>query len=195
MSEPSRRIFSLDEFLRWEDRQEQKFELVDGQTVMMAGGTQAHALIAANIVSALRAALRGGPCRPSGSDLRLPIPATGNSRYPDVTVDCGRFDPAARDATEPRIVFEVLSDSTGWYDQTRKLRDYDAVPSIRQYVCVSRSEARVLIWRRDAAGRLVPEAAILDGDATLDTGEGGVSLRLADIYEGTGLAASSAGSS
>lgn len=189
MSEPFHHRLSLDEFLTWEDRQERRFELVDGQAVMMAGGTQAHALIAANIVAALRPLLRGRPCRPSGSDLRLPIPATGNSRYPDVTVDCGRFDPAARDASEPRIVFEVLSDSTGWYDQTRKLRDYDGIPSIRQYVCVSQSERRVLAWRRDGAGRLVPDPVIVDGALSLDLEGPAIHLPLAAIYEETGLPA------
>lgn len=187
MSETSRRIFGLSEFLQWELGEERRFELVESEAVMMAGGTQAHALIAANIVYALRTALRGGSCRPFGSDLRLPIPATGNSRYPDVIVDCGRFDPDAHDASEAAVVFEVLSDSTGWYDQTRKLRDYDSLPSIRQYVCVSQSERRVLVWRRDGSGRLVPDAVILDGTLALDLGVATVELPLADIYEGTDL--------
>ena len=187
MSETSRRVFDLTEFLSWETAQERKFELVDGEAVMMAGGTQAHALIAMNITSVLRTLLRGSPCRPSGSDLRVPIVATGNCRYPDVTVDCGTFDPAAHDASEPTIAFEVLSDSTGWYDQTRKLRDYDSVPSIRQYVCVSQSERRVLVWLRDASGGLVPEAVVFDGVLRLHLGAATVDLPLAEIYEGTGL--------
>ena len=205
MSETSRRVFDLTEFLSWETAQERTFErlphirchleLVDGEAVMMAGGTQAHALIAMNITSVLRTLLRGSPCRPSGSDLRVPIVATGNCRYPDVTVDCGTFDPAAHDASEPTIAFEVLSDSTGWYDQTRKLRDYDSVPSIRQYVCVSQSERRVLVWLRDASGGLVPEAVVFDGvlrlhlgAATVDsTVRARIGAYLAEIYEGTGL--------
>ncbi|WP_246333100.1 Uma2 family endonuclease [Aureimonas mangrovi] len=187
MSETSRRIFSLADFLVWESEQERRFELVDGEAVMMAGGTQAHALIAANIVSALRSRLRGSSCRPSGSDMRVPIPATGNSRYPDVTVDCGRYDPTSNDASEPVILFEVLSDSTGWYDQARKLRDYDNVPSVRQYVCVSQSECCVPVWERDALGRLVPEDVLLDGSLSLALQDGPADLPLAEIYEDAGL--------
>lgn len=189
MSELHRRVFSLAEFLDWEEAQDRRFELIDGQAVMMAGGTQGHALIAANIVSSLRTSLRGGPCRPVGSDLRVPITTTGNSRYPDVTIDCGRFDPKAHDASEPTVVFEVLSDSTGWYDQTRKLRDYDGVPTIRQYVCVSQSEPRLLVWRRDDEGRLVPDAVIVDGMIELELPGSVIRLPLTDIYEGTGLRA------
>lgn len=188
MSEAVRQTFGLDEFLEWEREQERRYELVDGVAVMMAGGTQAHALIAANLVSALRSRLRGSPCRPSGSDMRVPITATGNSRYPDVTVDCGAFDPTSHDATRPTIVFEVLSDSTGWIDQTRKLRDYESVASIRQYVCVSQSERRVLIWRRDGSNRFVPDAILVDGSLRLDFEGFEVELPLPDIYEETGLA-------
>ena len=53
---------------------------------------------------------------------------TGNGRYPDMTIDCGRFDPDALTASAPTAVFEVLSDSTRKTDLLIKLRDYDATP-------------------------------------------------------------------
>ncbi|KQQ82018.1 Uma2 family endonuclease [Aureimonas sp. Leaf324] len=187
MSEAKARIWKLSEFLLWEEGQERRFELVEGQAVLVAGGTQAHALIAANIVSSLRPLLRGSPCRPGGSDLRIPIVETGNVRYPDVTVDCGPFRPEAHDASEPRVVFEVLSQSTGWYDQTRKLRDYERVPFIRQYICVSQSELRVSLWLRDEGNRLVPQDDVLAGSVAIDLDGYSLDLPLADIYDGTGL--------
>jgi Uma2 family endonuclease len=192
MSEAVQQTFGLEAFLAWEREQERRYELVDGVAVMMTGGTQGHALIAANIVAALRSRLRGSSCRPSGSDMRVPIPATGNARYPDVTVDCGPFDRSSHDASRPTVVFEVLSDSTGWFDQTRKLRDYDSVASIRQSICVSQSEPRVLVWRRDGSGRLVPDAILVEGALQLDLEGLMADLSLADIYEETGLLDASA---
>ncbi|WP_279482119.1 Uma2 family endonuclease [Aureimonas sp. SK2] len=187
MSEARARVWSFPDFLLWERDQERRYELVEGQAILMAGGTQAHALIAANLVSSLRPLLRNSPCRPSGSDLRIPIVKTGNVRYPDVTIDCGPFRPEAHDASEPRVVFEVLSQSTGWYDQTRKLRDYEGVASIRQYVCVSQSEVRVSLWLRDDGGRLVSQDDILRGNLAIDLGPPPLVLPLTDIYDGTGL--------
>ncbi|WP_182085511.1 Uma2 family endonuclease [Aureimonas sp. ME7] len=184
MSHAKREGWSLPEFLDWERGQDRRYELVDGEALLMAGGTQAHALIAANLVAVLRPFLRGTPCRPSGSDLRIPIPSTGNLRYPDVTIDCGRFDPASHDASDPRIVFEVLSQSTGWYDQTRKLRDYEAVSSIHQYICVSQSEARVSIWLRDGEHRFKAQDDVLDGAIALALGEAMPMIWLRQIYEG-----------
>ncbi|RIY02061.1 Uma2 family endonuclease [Aureimonas flava] len=187
MSEAKARTWSLSDFLLWEEGQECRHELVEGHPILMAGGTQAHALIAANIVSTLRSLLRGSPCRPVGSDLRIPIVKTGNVRYPDATIDCGPFRPDAHDASEPNVVFEVLSQSTGWYDQTRKLRDYESVASIRQYVCVSQSETRVSLWLRDDVGRLVPQDDILHGSVAIDLATTSFALPLAEIYEGTAL--------
>ena len=58
---------SLEAFLVWEEAQDEKHELVDGapslrSTRLMAGGTRQHALIAANVIAALRPRMRGGPC-------------------------------------------------------------------------------------------------------------------------------------
>ena len=187
MSEARAEIWSLPDFLAWESGQERRWELVEGHAVMMAGGTQAHALIAANLIVALRPLLRSSSCRPVGSDLRIPVPATGNVRYPDVTIDCGRFEPSAHDASEARIVFEVLSQSTGWYDQTRKLRDYESVPTVRQYVCISQSEPRVSVWLKGEDGRFVQQDDILAGELSLYIEGSPISLPLTDIYEGTDL--------
>ncbi len=108
----------------------------------MTGVTQAHTAICINITSLLRQKLRDTPCRPGGSDLRVPIPVTGQSRYPDALIDCGKFDPSAHDATQPTVVFAVLSKSNDLRDQYGRLRDYDSVPTISHYVVVAQSRAR-----------------------------------------------------
>jgi Uma2 family endonuclease len=131
--------------------------------------------------------IRGSPCRPSGSDLRIPIPGTGNSRYPDVSIDCGKYDPSAHDASQPTVIFEVLSKSTRWYDQTKKVRDYASLPSVQQYICISQAEPRISNWRRDSEGKLLPQDDIVDSEAELAVVGLQQALRVADIYEGTGL--------
>jgi hypothetical protein len=51
----------------------------------------------------------------------VPTRATGCSRYPDVTIDCCRYQRGSNDATSTTIVFEVLSKTTRWCDQSKKL--------------------------------------------------------------------------
>lgn len=181
MSEPKPREWSLDEFFDWEARQAERWELVDGQPVMMAGGTQAHALIAVNLLTTLRPLSRGTPCRPGGSDLRVPVPATGNCRYPDITIDGGEFRPDAHDVSMPVVVFEVS-------DRTTNLTDYDSIASIRQYVRVSQDEPRVSVWLRGADGRLTAGDDVTGLDASFTVVGIDQPLALAGIYEGSRFA-------
>ncbi len=54
-------------------------------------------------------------------------------------------------AQEPVTMFEALSKSTAWIDQSPKLPDYDATPTIRTYVPISLDEQRALACFRDAS--------------------------------------------
>jgi Uma2 family endonuclease len=186
MSEARLRRWTLEEFLTWEEQQPAKYELVDGQPRPMMGVSQAHALIVANIVTALRSKLRGLGCRPGTSDLRV-ITGNGNSQYPDALVDCGRFEPRSHNATEPVVLFEVLSRRAAWKDHHDKLHDYDATPVIQAYVVVAQIEARVELWRRDASGRLTRDAQRETLDGSMDLHPVQATLTLAEIYEGLGF--------
>jgi Uma2 family endonuclease len=178
---------SLDEFTAWETAQDQRHEFVDGEITLMTGGSQAHALIAANLISLLRPMLRGKPCRPVGSDLRVLIPASGNSRYPDVTIDCGPFRGDSHVASEPTVVFEILSKTTASFDMTDKVWDYASVASVRQYVCLYQDRVRVLVWSRDAEGKLALTHRIVEKAEGLPICVADAPLSVADVYEGTAL--------
>lgn len=186
MSEAQRRGGGLEAFLAWEADQPARWELIDGRPVMMTGGTQAHWLIAGNIVATLRPLLRGSPCRAGGSDLRV-VTGNGNVRYPDAVIDCGTLRPDSRDASEPTVVFEVLSRSTAWIDLHAKLRDYDATPSVRLYVVVSQDTSWVALWTRDPSGRLAVAAALSGLDEAVPLDRLDAALPLAEIYEGLAL--------
>lgn len=185
MAEPQRKPWTWDAYVDWESGQPIRYELVDGQVHAMGGGTLAHDVIANNLRRELATQLRGGRCRPYGPDVKLAT-GTGNGRYPDALIDCGRFVPSALQAPEPAAVFEVLSKSTAWIDQNLKLRDYDATPTIRHYVLISQDEPRVMVYARAEDGRLdfrgamlltgIQETVVLPGVA--------VSLSLAALYEG-----------
>ena len=184
MPEPKRVDWSLEEFLVWEAGQPERYEFVGGAPRMMTGGTQAHTAIAVNLITRLSEKLDGTQCRPGGSDLRVPIPVTGQSRYPDVQIDCGKFEPTSHDASAPTVVFEVLSKSNDLRDQYGRLRDYDSVATIQHYVVISQSEAVVVIYDRDEAGRLAPGAMLTEAAAQLDLPAVGITLGLDEIYRG-----------
>jgi Uma2 family endonuclease len=164
--------YTIQDYVRLEEYSNVKHEYVDGQIYAMAGGTPAHAAIAARVSAALIAQLRGKPCNVYSSDLRVRIVATGLDTYPDVSVVCGgeehdREDPNA--VTNPVVLVEVLSPATEEYDRAEKLEHYKRIPACVEVVLVAHDKPRVEVWRR-APGSWVRDAA-----------EVGQTLRLASI--------------
>jgi Uma2 family endonuclease len=185
MSEAKRQTtWTWEAYLEWEARQPIRHELVDGQVYAMGGGTAEHDTIGNNLRAALHAQMRGKPCRAHGPDLK--VRAGKDGRYPDALIDCGPRIPGALHAQEPVAVFEVLSKSTGWIDQSLKLRDYDATPTIRSYVLISQDEQRAMVYTRDEDGRLgVQTAVLLEGaDASIELPAFSLVLPFSALYEG-----------
>jgi Uma2 family endonuclease len=167
------------EYLAWEERQEQKHEFVDGRPRAMAGAQAGHNRVAADILRVLGNALRGCPCEPFGSDMKVRIP-NGNYRYPDVTVDCGAPADDALYAADPRVVIEVLSPSTHFIDQQDKLDDYKSVSGLSVVALFRPDAAFARVFRRNPDGWTHEDVAGLD--ATLALPEIDAAIPLADAY-------------
>lgn len=92
------------EYLDYDLDHDGKHEFVNGEVRAIAGASEAHSLIAANLIFALGSRFRGGPCRVHGSDLRVRIDETGLYAYPDVTVVAGnpRSGPRGRSRCSTR---------------------------------------------------------------------------------------------
>ena len=187
-----RKLMTGDEFLTWCLDQEGKWELVNGHPVeidvdpasMMAGAAESHDRIVTNLIIALGARLRGGPCWPKTADQAARIPA-GNIRRPDVTVDCGPRAPRSLESTAPSVFFEVLSASTRTFDQIKKPEEYKTVPTLKHFVLLDPNAPRVSIWTRVDGGWSNAEVEGLEFEIALDGV--GVSLPLAEIYDGVEL--------
>src|SRR3954454_1847289 len=142
-SVPERLKFTVQEYLAREARALTKSEFFEGDVVSMAGASVRHNIIATNVLSHLHALLRGTKCRPFGSDLRIKFEESNSFVYPDVVVICGDVIPAHDDrhsATNPRVVIEVLSDSTEKKDRGKKLKLYLKLDSLREYILISQDE-------------------------------------------------------
>ncbi len=129
----SRRKLSIDQFVAEYGGLPNKYELIDGEAVMMSGGSLRHADVSGNIYHALRNRLRGTGCRPFNSDMGVRIDATGVV-YPDVTVSCDRRDLGGEGdrqptLSSPKVVFEVLSPATVGDDRGYKTLAYKEIRS------------------------------------------------------------------
>ena len=186
MAEPKLRRMSEAEFLAWQEKQDQLYELVDGFPVlhvkMMTGASQAHDRITVNIIASLHRQLRGGACRPTTDDLAVRMPS-GNVRRPDVTVECGAADRREQTVSEPRVVVEVLSPSTMSFDRIRKLPEYQMVATLMHIVLVDTEAPRIDLYSRTPDGnwQRFPHSG-LHGSVALSAI--GATLALADVFEG-----------
>ncbi len=169
---------TLQQFLVWEERQELRYEFDGFQPVAMTGGTAAHSAIQRNIIYALTGRLRGKPCRPHGSALKIEV--AGRIRYPDAFVVCTPLAPRQTVVTDPVVVFEVLSDSTANTDPVEKNAEYRATASIQRYVILEQTHAAGIVFARKGEDWI---SEIVAGDnATLRLPEIGIEIPLAEIY-------------
>lgn len=154
MGEPATKTpMSLAEFLIWEQAQPLKHEFVDGETFAMTGARQAHLMTAGNIFSLLKAHLRGGPCRAWISDMQLAMDVDDAAHYPDVSVSCDPRDLAAeRTIHHPRVLVEVLSESTAAFDRGAKFASYGQIPELTECVLIDPDRRAVEIFRRTDSG-------------------------------------------
>lgn len=181
MPQPVTDYMSEDEFFDFVQDRDEKWELVNGVPVMMAGANQRHQAIAANIFASLYDQLRGKPCRPTSADTGVST-GQGTVRYPDVVIDCGKREDDSMFASEPVLVIEVLSPSTRSFDSHRKVLEYKSNPQVRYILLVDTNNAGCLLHYRQGDGW---EEIMRDGPHSMvDLPDIGVTIALDDIYEG-----------
>lgn len=144
-----------EEYLAFERASEERHEYADGEVFAMSGGTIAHSEITGNIYGELRNAVRPRGCRVLNGDMRIHIEATGRYVYADALILCDKplFHDGRRDTLlNPKLIVEVLSDSTEAYDRGDKFVSYRTIPSLRTYVLASQKEARIEVFSLQADG-------------------------------------------
>ena len=172
-----RKPMTVPQFLAWEERQEARYEFDGTKPVAMAGGTAAHAAIQRNLIVALGSRLRGRPCQPYGSDLKVEV--AGRIRYPEAFVVCTPVPPRTTVVTNPVVIFEVLSEGTAHDDLVVKNAEYRATPSVQRYVILQQTHAGAIMFSRKGED-WVAETLVADG--VLRMPEIGLDVPLSDIY-------------
>ncbi len=176
--------FSEAEYLAIERAADFKSEFFDGEMFAMSGGTPMHSLIATNLASEVRSKLKGGPCIPFNSDLRLKIIATGLCTYPDLSVVCGPLEFAGAEddvIVNPVLLAEVLSDSTEAYDRGKKFEHFRQIPTLKEYLLVSQKEPRIEQFLRDESNEWrLREAAGLE--ARLELPSLKITIALSEVF-------------
>lgn len=186
MSSVLKPLLTPQEYLARERKAERKSEFYRGEMFAMAGASWEHNLIAANVTGETGQQLKAGPCRVVSGDMRVKVNATGLYTYPDVIVVCEepKFEDEVFDTLlNPRVLIEVLSDSTEKYDRGTKFRHYRGLPTLQEYVLIAQDEPLIERHVRQPNGDwLMTEFRGLE--QTLAFTSIPVKIALPDIYRG-----------
>src|SRR6266446_5352345 len=161
-----------------------RYEYLDGELRMLAGGSPDHSIIIANLTATIKGPLKGSQCRVYNSDVQLKL---SEKRYvfPDITVSSDERDRNQKETIRYlRIVVEVLSPTTEATDRGKKAAYYRACPTIQEYIMVDSEEVFVEVHRREEQRWTIN--TFEPGDiVTLESLD--IQFPIEDAYEGTSL--------
>ena len=178
-----------EEYLLFEKASFEKHEYFKGEVFAMAGAGARHNVIFSNLFGELAYQLKGKPCRPYGSDLRIHIPENTLYTYADISIICGDIIPSKTDpdtAVQPTVLIEILSPSTRNYDQGIKFRLYREIPTLKEFITVDSESISIETYQINAKGNWELKDLRFAEDLLLIMSVG-VSFSLKEIYEGTKL--------
>lgn len=172
------------EFLSWVQRQERRYEFVDGRAMMHPGSIHRHALLATRFVVTLSSRLDADQWSISTAEFGVDV--GGNIRYPDVLVARADIEATALATDKPVLIAEILSPSSVGTDMTAKLAEYTSLPSLLAYAVASQDEPIVWIWQRDEATGAFPDKPheVAGRETAIAIPALALSLPMADLYRG-----------
>jgi Uma2 family endonuclease len=194
MAEPAIRGMTVDEFLRWEDGTDTRYELVGGVVVAMAPPAPAHGFLAARLCIAIGSALRSrAPCMVQ-IEAGVARPDRDDTCYvADLVVTCNPPSPDEPVIGDPLLIVEVLSPTTASHDRQRKVADYRQIASVQEILLIDSQTVFAEVLRR-SGDQWITE--IVQGPtATLTLNSVPLSILMAELYEGIPLPAPPAGRS
>lgn len=177
----------IERYLEVEREGEVRMEYHRGDLYAMAGGTIDHSTLCNNIGYLLNRGLadKDSGCRAFNSEIKVEIEKAERYVYPDAVVVCGELEESKtiRGAIRnPKLVVEVLSESSDGYDRGAKMRYYLSLPSVTEYLLIEQDRPGITLFRRTGKGNLMKfdYAEGLQSRIELETIGGGIGLK--EIY-------------
>ena len=177
---------TVEEYLAGEQRGEVRHEYLGGVVYAMAGASIDHNIISGNIYSSLHSHLRGKPCGAFMADVKVRFEFANDDvfYYPDVMVACDPRDTDKFFKRFPKVLIEVMSDSTERIDRREKRWSYQQIETLEEYVLVAQDRMEVTVFRRTNQWR--PEV-LTKSDQRFQLASLEFGLSLSGIYEGVKL--------
>ena len=186
MSERALRRMNVEQFLRWEDGTDTRYELVDGFPLAMAPPARAHGILCARLAGAIDASLRGRrPCT-AQTEAGIAWPDRDDSFYvADVAVSCRPYERGEQLVREPILIVEILSPSTERHDRLTKVPVYRGIESVEEILLIDSESEYAEVLRREGSQWIT--ILVRGPDAVLRLASVDLAVGMADLYDGIEL--------
>jgi Uma2 family endonuclease len=171
---------SIEDYLEGEKISEIKHEFINGEVYAMAGASEKHHRICANLFIKLDSHLESSSCNAFITDMKLKTDEA-TFYYPDVFVSCDKHPESEFYREEPILIIEVVSPSTRQTDRREKLRAYQQIPSVHEYAIVEQDKILVEIHRRQPNGSWITYF-FNDNDEEFTFESVDLTLKLDEVY-------------
>ncbi len=152
----SSKLYTVEEYLKMERDAFERSEYISGEIFAMAGESENHADISVNIIRETSLQTRKTDCKIRAKDTKVrsgdfeekkPHSMKGMFSYPDLVILCGtpEYHDEYKDIVlNPKVIIEVLSESTELFDRNTKFIRYSKFnPTLTDYILVSQDKPMV----------------------------------------------------
>ena len=183
---PPRRLYTLAEYLRKEERSAELHEYENGIITKLPMARGPHNEITMNMATALNNAFKanGKKYRVFGGQQLVYMPKLNFSRYPDILVVCEKpeyFDDNEVLMINPILIIEVLSKNTRSYDRKGKFDEYKTLASFKEYVIIDQNKPFIETRFQEKPNHWVFEECT-DLESAVELKSVGCMITLKDIY-------------
>jgi|SRR4051812_26729133 len=190
LREPVPTHMTVEEFLHWDsdDAADRRWQLVDGEPMLMAPAADVHARIQAELARLLGNQLlaAGSACSVVVAPSIVPrVQSNENFRVPDIGVTCAPPSGGVM-VPDPVLLIEILF--PGNEAQTRSnIWTYATIPSVQEILAVRSTRMEAELLRRDSDGTWPASPMVIRPPAHLELAGIGFAIPVADIYCTAGL--------
>jgi Uma2 family endonuclease len=181
--------YTYADYVALEQTSTTKHEFLGGEIYAMAGGSEEHSALCAQVLRLLGNAIGDRPCRVHTSDLRVYVESVGLATFPDGSVIWGsmvQHEPSPLStALNPLVLLEVTSDSSEDYDTGFKLEAYRSISSLEEYIVVSHRERRITVHHRRPGAEWTATVGVRGG--AVEVRSLGATLAIDEVYRASSI--------
>lgn len=173
------------EFLELDNKSENLMEFIDGEVYLQASPSTGHQRISRKLTTAFDLYFNDKLCEPfiAPFDIVLPIKITDKNKViPDLSVICDKSGLNEKNYIGvPRLIIEILSPSTAWFDISKKFHLYQ-INGVKEYWIISPKNKDIQIFNLDENGFYGEPSTFYGESIAVSTVFEGLKINLKDLF-------------